>query len=66
MLDKITIKVGGLFPTLLTVLFVGLKLTNYIDWSWLWVLAPIWIPAALILGSITIFFIIYCILEIIT
>lgn len=26
--------------TLLTVLFVGLKLTNYIDWSWFWVISP--------------------------
>lgn len=30
-------------PVLLTVLFVGLKLTNYIDWSWWWVVSPIWI-----------------------
>jgi hypothetical protein len=30
------------FMGLLTLLFIGLKLTNYIDWSWLWVLAPIW------------------------
>ncbi len=26
----------------LTVLFVGLKLTGHIDWSWWWVLAPLW------------------------
>ena len=32
---------------LLTVLFVGLKLTGYITWSWLWVLSPIWIDIAL-------------------
>jgi uncharacterized protein (DUF983 family) len=30
-------------PALLTVLFVGLKLTNYIAWSWWWVLSPLWI-----------------------
>ena len=30
---------------LLTVLFVGLKLTNVISWSWWWVLSPIWISA---------------------
>jgi hypothetical protein len=29
--------------TLLTVLFIGLKLTDYIDWSWWWVLSPLWI-----------------------
>jgi len=28
---------------LLTVLFVGLKLTGYIAWSWWWVLSPMWI-----------------------
>ena len=27
---------------LLGVLFIGLKLTHYIDWSWWWVLAPFW------------------------
>ena len=30
---------------LLTVLFIGLKLTGHIDWSWVWVLSPLWISA---------------------
>lgn len=34
---------------LLTVLFVGLKLTGYITWPWIWVLSPIWIDIALII-----------------
>lgn len=38
---------GGGFLGLLTVLFVGLKLTGYIDWSWWWVLSPIWISASI-------------------
>ena len=38
-----TIGLGGM----LTVLFVGLKLTGYIDWSWLWVFAPLWMPIVL-------------------
>lgn len=33
----------------LTLLFVGLKLTGYIGWSWLWVLSPIWIPVVIVL-----------------
>lgn len=37
------------FLSLLTVLFIGLKLTNYIAWSWVWVLSPLWIGAALAL-----------------
>ena len=34
---------GAGFFGLLTILFIGLKLTGYIDWSWWWVLSPIWI-----------------------
>lgn len=37
------------FGSLLTILFIGLKLTNYITWSWLWVLSPLWIPIAIVL-----------------
>lgn len=33
------IGVGGA----LLVVFIALKLTNNIDWSWWWVLSPIWI-----------------------
>jgi len=33
---------------LLTVLFVGLKLTNVIAWPWIWVLSPIWISFLLV------------------
>lgn len=44
-------KSGGIgFLGLLTILFIGLKLTNYIDWSWWWVLAPMWLPIAVVLG----------------
>jgi len=33
---------GGIgFFGLLTVLFIGLKLTGYINWSWFWVLFPV-------------------------
>lgn len=39
----------SLLPTLLLVLFVGLKLANVIDWSWWWVTAPFWVPLALAL-----------------
>lgn len=38
----------GIF-SLLGVLFVGLKLGHVIDWSWWWVTAPFWIPAAFVL-----------------
>jgi hypothetical protein len=31
------------FTGLLTIVFIVLKLTGYINWSWLWVLSPLWI-----------------------
>ena len=37
------------FTGLLTVAFVVLKLTNVINWSWWWVLSPIWIAVGLAL-----------------
>lgn len=36
------------FSGLLTIAFIVLKLTHYIDWSWGWVLSPIWIGLGLI------------------
>lgn len=36
---------GGIgFAGVLQVAFIVLKLCKVIDWSWLWVLAPTWIP----------------------
>lgn len=35
------------FPKMLTVLFIGLKLTSHIDWSWIWVTSPLWIGFSL-------------------
>lgn len=37
------------FPVLLGFAFIVLKLTHFIAWSWLWVLAPFWIPPAICL-----------------
>lgn len=36
----------------LTVVFVVLKLTDVIDWSWWWVFSPLWIPLAILVGII--------------
>jgi fatty acid desaturase len=46
---------GGIgFAGLLAILFIALKLgignTVVVTWPWLWVLAPIWIPFALVFG----------------
>ena len=34
------------FLELLALLFIGLKLTGHIDWSWVWVLSPLWVKAS--------------------
>ena len=40
---------GGMgFISILTLIFIVLKLTNNISWSWIWVLSPIWISLILI------------------
>lgn len=43
-------KVTVQFPILgiLGIVFIALKLTGHIAWSWWWVLAPFWIPLALV------------------
>lgn len=38
---------NSFFTSLLTVLFIGLKITDNIDWSWFWVLSPLWISFSL-------------------
>lgn len=35
---------GISIETILFIVFLVLKLTNNIDWSWWWVTAPLWIP----------------------
>jgi len=43
--DSPVVVSGGVgFGGLLTIVFIVLKLVGVISWSWLWVLAPIWIP----------------------
>ena len=44
-------KIG--FLGLLTLVFIVLKLTHYIDWSWLWVLSPLWLGWLIV--TVTIF-----------
>lgn len=41
---------GGIsFVGALTLIFIVLKLCKVIDWSWIWVLSPIWISFLLVL-----------------
>lgn len=48
------------FPILgiLGLIFITLKLTGHIAWSWLWVLSPFWIPVSIVAVFILITFVI--------
>ena len=50
-------KIDLSFLSLLTILFVGLKLTHYIDWSWWWVLSPTLFQIGLSVFFLLIFFV---------
>jgi uncharacterized protein (DUF983 family) len=49
---------GVSFSGLLLVAFIVLKLTEVIDWKWVWVLAPLWISVALVLIILLIYLIV--------
>lgn len=50
MADNNSTTSGGIgFGGLLCITFIVLKLTHTIDWSWWWVLSPMWIPLSLVI-----------------
>lgn len=51
---------------ILFVVFLILKLTGHIDWSWWWVTSPLWIPIAIVIAFIILGIIITAIIEIFT
>lgn len=40
---------------LLGIVFIALKLTGFINWSWLWVTAPFWIPPLIVAAVLAVF-----------
>lgn len=46
----------GVLTAGLTILFVGLKLCGKVEWSWLWVLSPLWISLILGILVVVVFF----------
>ena len=55
---------GGIgFLGLLSIAFIILKLTGYINWSWLWVLSPIWGSCLFGIGILLLFIVILSFVE---
>ena len=46
------------FVNVLTLIFITLKLLKLIDWSWWWVLSPIWISILLVISFVILFMVI--------
>ena len=54
--------VGGVgFVGMLTIAFIVLKLCKVINWSWVWVLSPLWISTLFVVGILMGIFVIYLI-----
>lgn len=47
--EQKTVYVGPSLLGITTLVFVVLKLTGVINWSWWWVLGPLWIPSVIVL-----------------
>ena len=59
-----TVRGGVGFFGMLAVLFIGLKLTGVINWSWFWVLLPLYWGPALILTVLLFIGVLYAIVTI--
>ncbi len=54
-MEKKEVKTVGLgFAEALTLLFIALRLTGCISWSWVWVLSPLWVTPLLLVAIIII------------
>ena len=62
---KISINFGGCGFTL-SIIFLVLKLTHIIDWAWIWIFAPVWIPLALAASFFLIYFLVLIIIAVVT
>lgn len=55
---------GGIgFCGMLAILFIGLKLAGVINWEWVWVLSPLWLPIAVAFGIILVMLVIIAVLA---
>lgn len=63
MSNDVNVSCGGIFAAMLAVLFIGLKITGYIDWSWWWVLAPLWMPAVIVILLIIVIVVVATVMD---
>ena len=63
MTNDVKVSGGISFAGILAIVFIVLKLTKVITWSWWWVTCPLWLPWALAVVVAVIYFIYLLIKE---
>ncbi len=61
--NNVNVSSGIGFMGVLQIVFIVLKLVKVINWSWIWVLSPTWIPLSITVICLLIVWIIYKIEE---
>lgn len=51
-----TIQLINIWYVIITLIFILMRVTNIIDWSPLWILCPLWLPWAFLIGFCIIFY----------
>ena len=64
--DKVVYTNSGSGMGTLFLVFLVLKLTSVINWSWWWVTAPLWGPFAIIFGMLAVAFVFAAFVFIVT
>lgn len=63
--EKKTVTRSGMsFTSVLTIIFIILKVAGVIDWPWIWVLSPLWISLALFVLLLLIFLFVFLAISI--
>ena len=61
--NNVNVSSGIGFMGVLQIVFIVLKLVKVINWSWIWVLSPTWVPFSITVICLLIVWIIYKIEE---
>lgn len=61
--NNVNVSSGIGFMGVLQIVFIVLKFVKVINWSWIWVLSPTWIPLSITIICLLIVWIIYKIEE---
>lgn len=65
-IEKINFSLFGVFNIIIFLAFFFAKIFDKIDWSWIWVFSPLWIPIAfigIIISIMCVFYILMLVLE---